>query len=104
MVQINSMYVNGGQTVITLFEKEGRMAYIVDNIKTSSQREVVLEDKALTPELQQEIEDRAEKVWGFDSELYILKVFIPLSQSLAQFILGCWHEVRLNEKHLFNSK
>lgn len=102
MVQINSVYVNGGQTVITLFvSDDNKIFYIVDDIQSISRREVRLE-KLLTAELQQEVEAHAEKVWGSDENLYILKVFIPISQNLAQFILSCWHEVRLNEKHLFN--
>lgn len=102
MVQINSIYVNDGQTVITLFIGDGgRMEYAVDDIRNRITREVKL-DEALPVNLQQEVERKAEKVWGFDKNLYILKTFSPWSQTLVQFFMHCWHEVRLREKTLFN--
>ena len=100
MVQINSVYVNGGQTVITLFNNEGKMMYIVNDIPQNSNREEVLETVPST-EMQTEIDDHAVRVWGAE-KLYVLKTFNPISKELAGFILHCWHEVRLNEKHLFN--
>ena len=76
------------------------MMYIVNDIPQKSNRKEVLE---ATPsaKLQQEIDDHAVRVWGAE-ELYILKTFNPISKELAAFFLHCWHEVRLNEKHLFN--
>ena len=100
MIQINSIYVNNGQTVITLFNDEGTMMYIVNDIPQDKNREEVLE---ATPsaEMLKEIGERAVRVWGTE-KLYILKTFNPISKGLASFILHCWHEVRLREKDLFN--
>lgn len=102
MVQINSFYVNDGQTVVTLFVGNGgKMIYEVNDIGKSIRRRSKLEI-SIPEEVKKEIEKKSEKVWGYDDELYILKNFDPWSAELGMFILHCWHEIRLNERTLFN--
>ncbi len=102
MVQINSIYVDDGMTVVTLFVSDDhRMTYAVDDIFRGSYRTAVL-SADLLPELQREIELKSAKVWGSNPNLYILKPFNPWSKELGGFILQCWQEIRRTEKSLFN--
>ena len=102
MIQINSMYANDGQTVVTLFlGDDGKMLYTVDDIVKSSKKQVALSVK-VSDDIRIEMLQKAEKVWGYDQNLYVLKTFNPWSKELGLFILHCWHEIRANEPELLS--
>lgn len=103
MVQINSIYVDDGMTVVTLFVNDDhKMVYAVDDIFRGEAYRTAVLRADLLPELQREIELKSEKVWGSKPNLYILKSFNPWSKELGGFILQCWQEIRKTEKSLFN--
>lgn len=100
MVQINSIYVNDGQTVVTMFVgNDNKVMYVVNDVTTSS-RQVFELGIEPSPQLQEEIAAKAEKVWAGQQDLYYLRLF-SLSKEMCQFVLHCWHEVRKREKKLF---
>ena len=103
-VQLNSVYVNDGQTVITLFfdEERNMMWYAVEFINRGSgcgQINIEVPD-----ELKAEILDHAERIWGSSQELYLLKCFRPLSAELWDFIEDCWEAIKRQEPKLFPAK
>jgi hypothetical protein len=100
-IQINSIYVNDGQTVITLFYDESRnsMWYIIDEINRSNGCAMI--NIEVSDELKEEILDHAEKVWGAGPDFYILKCFRPISSELMSFIEDCWDAIRRQERKLF---
>ena len=103
-VQFNSVYVNGGQTVVTLFynEQKDMMWYSVDFINQGTGCGWV--NIEVPAELKAEILDHAERVWGITQELYILKCFKPLSAELWEFIEDCWDAIKRQEPRLFPQK
>ncbi len=100
-VQFNSVYVNDGQTVVTLFydEQKNMMWYSVEVIGSGhgcGQINIEVPD-----ELKEEILDHAERIWGNADELYLLKCFRPISAELWDFIEDCWDAIRRQERKLF---
>lgn len=102
MIQFNSEYVNGGQTVVTLFmEEDGKMTYIIDQIPEDKHHTKVLSEVA-PQNLQKEAFCKSEKVWG-SKDLFVPKRFVPLSKELREFILNCWVEICTKEMSLFKN-
>lgn len=102
-IQFNSVYVNGGQTVVTLFMNEnGKFSYMVDDLQTISHRGSDL-DISTQDSVRKEILDNLAKVWG-TGELYVLKRFAPLTPNFYKHIMAAWAEVRRKEADLFASK
>jgi hypothetical protein len=104
MIQFNSVYVNGGQTVVTLFlDKNGsRFSYIIDELPAKTHRNGYLEIE-VSNNVKSEILENLCRVWGLD-ELYVLKRFAPLSPEVYKTIMAAWAEVRRKEAALFASK
>lgn len=100
-IQFNSVYVNDGQTVVTLFynEQKNMMWYAIEMIgRGNGCGQINIE---VSPELRAEIIAHAERIWGCNPELCILKCFRPLSAELWAFIEDCWDAIRRNEPKLF---
>ena len=105
-IQLNSVYVNNGMTVVTLFFSKERnsMWYAVDDIAAGSNtcEELCIE---VAPELATEMIDHSERVWGCSPQLYYLKRFRSyLSFQLWDFIEECWEAIKRQEPELFPAK
>lgn len=103
-IQFNSVYVNGGQTVVTLFMGEnGKFSYVIDELQTMAHRSANL-DISTEDSVRHEILNNLAKVWGCSDSLYVLRRFAPLTPNFYKHIMAAWAEVRRKEPELFASK
>lgn len=98
-VQINSVYVNNGMTVVSLFfdEEKNVMYYIIDVIPNGQGTGRV--NIEVPEEYRNEMLKCSDKVWGIDPDLYMLRRYI--SSELLFFLENCWKVIRKSEPKLF---